>query len=337
MRGVSREVEHWRAAAASIPDDTLRHDALAAISEKRANIDGAGLFWTLSRTRSLDLMELLVAYEVLADFLDCTSERGARVGMENGLRLHRALIEALDPSLPISDYYLHHPWSQDGGYVRALVEACREGCVRLPSYEAVRPFVRRATLLTQVLALNHEPDPGQRDAALRTWAGAHFPEDGELAWFEWTGAASAWLTILALLALAADPNRVEHDAEATYGAYLPWVSLAGTMLDSYGDVEQDAADAAHSYIGHYPSADAAAQRLAAIISRSLKEAIALRAGHRHLVLASCMIAMYLSKDSARIPSRRRTTTALARAAGPLPRALLPILRAWRVLYKQQAA
>jgi tetraprenyl-beta-curcumene synthase len=336
LRDVSREVDRWRTVAAGIPDEALRHDALQAIDRKRANIDGAALFWTLPRLRSRGLLRLLVAYEILADFLDCTSERAAHVGTRNGLQLHLALIEALDPGLRVSDYYRHHPWAQDGGYVRALVDTCRHACDRLPSYEAVRPFLHRAACLTQVLALNHEPDPSRRDAALKLWAAEHFPADNELSWFELTGGASAWLTILALLALAAEPRRDVREAQDTYAVYLPWVSLTGTMLDSYGDIAEDAATAAHSYIAHYDSTDAAARRITEIIRRSLDGAASLRDGERHLVIASCMIAMYLSKDTVRTPDTRAFTQSLTHAAGPLTRLLTPVLRVWRLVYRQRS-
>lgn len=336
MREVSREVDGWRTAAAGIPDDTLRHDAFQAIDRKRANIDGAALFWILPRVRSRELLRLLVAYEILADFLDCTSESAAHVGIGNGLQLHLALIEALDPDLQASDYYRYHPWVEDGGYVRALVDTCRDACDRLPSYEAARPLLHRAACLTQVLALNHEPDPQRRDAALKSWADTHFPGGEELSWFEWTGGASAWLTVLALLALAADPGRDERAAQDTYAVYLPWVSLAGTMLDSYGDIAEDAASAAHSYITHYGSTDTAAKRIAEIIRRSLDGAASLRDGERHLVIASCMIAMYLSKDSVRTPDTQAFTQSLTHDAGPLTRLLMPVLRVWRLIYGQRS-
>jgi cytochrome P450 len=336
LADVSREVERWRTLASSITDDALRHDALQAIDSKRANIDGAALFWTLPRVRSHELLRLLVAYEILADFLDCASERAAEAGTANGLALHRALIEALDPGLPLSDYYRLHPWREDGGYVRALVDSCRESCVRLPSYEAARPLLTRAASLAQVLALNHDPLSERRDQMLRAWADTHFAgrEEG-LAWFEWSGGASAWLTILALLALAAEPGRDARDARDTDAAYLPWISLVGTMLDSYGDVQQDAANAEHSYIAHYPSADAAGDRIGELIRRSLDRGAALRDGERHLVLVACMIAMYLSKDSVRVTQTRAMTRGLVHAAGPLTRLLLPVLRLWRVLDRQR--
>jgi tetraprenyl-beta-curcumene synthase len=337
LRRVSREIEHWRARALSIPDPVLRRDALAAIDRKRGNIYGAALFSILPARRSPNLLRLLVAYEIMADFLDCASERGAYVGTGNGLRLHRALIEALDPSLGISGYYRFHPWKDDGGYLHALVEACRESCGRLPSYEPASPLLLRAAHHAQVLALNHEPDPYCRDLALEGWAEAHFDRDSGLAWFELTGGASAWLTILALLALAAEPELDERHLAGTYAAYLPWVSLAGTMLDSYGDMAEDADSAAHSYIAHYQSTEIATWRIAELARRSLHELAALPDGDRHVVLVSCMIAMYLTKDSTRTPAMRATTLQILRSSGSLTRLLIPALRAWRLLYGQRSA
>jgi tetraprenyl-beta-curcumene synthase len=337
LRGVSRELAHWRLRALSIPDPVLRRDALAAIEGKRGNIYGAALFWTLPARRSPDLLRLLVAYEILADFLDCASERGAYAGTSNGLQLHRALIEALDPSLALSDYYRQHPWKDDGGYLRALVQSCRGACARLPSYVSARPLLLRAAGLAQVLALNHEPDPRKRDAGLRGWAGTHFPRDGELAWFELSGGASAWLTILALLALAAETELDERHIAETYAAYLPWVSLSGTLLDSYGDIAEDAANAAHSYVAHYPSTEIATRRVAEIVKRSMREVAALPNGERHVLILSAMIAMYLTKDSTRTPAMRASTLRIVGAGGFLTRVLMPVLRTWRLLYGQRSA
>lgn len=298
-------------------------------------IDGAAMFWTLPRTRSPELLRLLVAYQVLADYLDCTSERAAHHGIRNGLRLHRALIEAVDPVLPLCDHYRYHPWREDGGYIRALVERCRQTAVRLPSFAQAQPLLARAAHLTTVLALNHEPDPALREAELKAWAALHFPEDGPLAWFELAASASAWLTVLALLALAADAGRGQAQAAATYAAYLPWASLAGTMLDSYADAAEDRAEGAHSYIAHYADETQALERVGELLATALAQVADLPGGERHHVLIGCMVAMYLSKDSARTAENLPATRALARAAGPLPSALIPVLRAWRVLYGLQ--
>jgi cytochrome P450 len=332
---VSREVESWCALASAIPCPALRADALQALACKRPMIDGAAMFWTLPRVRSPELLRLLVAYQVLADYLDCTSERAANAGVRNGLQLHRALVEAIDPSLPLSDYYQFHPWHEDGGYIRALVERCRQIAAGLPSFAQAQPLVARAARLTTVLALNHEPDSNLRDTRLKAWGALHFPDSGELPWFEWAASASAWLAILALLALAADTGCHQSDAEATYAAYLPWASLAGTMLDSYADLAEDRAASAHSYISHYDNANQAIDRVGEILSKAVTNVATLPNGERHLVLISCMVAMYLSKDSTRTAENRATTLQLARAAGSLSMALIPALRAWRVVHGLQ--
>ncbi len=170
LRAVSREVRGWRRRAASIPDGALRADALRSLSSKRASTDGAALFWTLPDGRDPNLLRLLVAFEVMADFLDNVSERGVEAGTANGIQLHVALSEALDPGAPVSAYYRHHPWREDGGYLCALVRACRERCSQLPHYGDVRAWVIGAATLARMLGLNHEPDPELRDTALREWA-----------------------------------------------------------------------------------------------------------------------------------------------------------------------
>jgi tetraprenyl-beta-curcumene synthase len=337
LHGAAREVAHWSALAEAIPDPALREDAREAIHHKRANIEGAVLFSTIAKRRSTDLLRALVAFEVLADYLDCTSERGAFVGVHNGQQLHCALVDALDAERPVVDYYRFHPWHDDDGFAAALVETCRRAYTRLPSYDATRPFGVRAATLAQVLALNHDEDPERRDELLRSWAAAHFPGDHALAWFEHTGAASAWLTVLALLALAADERRCAREARAVFDAYLPWISLAGTLLDSYGDQEADAENGAHRYVGHYGDAEVMTRRIGEVVRRAVGATSELPHGARHRVLVSAMAAMYLTKDSVWAPAWRRRTRALIRASGPLTRLLIPALRTWRVVNKQQAS
>ena len=320
--------------ADSIPDTPIREDALYALDHKRGHADGAALFTILPRRREGELLTLLVAYETIWDFLDNVSERHpTRV---NGEQLHRALIDALDPDGPMTDYYRYHPWSDDGGYLAALVNGCRERCRSLPSFERVRQLVGREARRALVLGINHDTDADRRNEALRAWAAREYPDERELSWFELSGAASASLVVHVMLTLAAEPDLTDSEVGAAYAAHWPWIALATTMLDSYVDQAEDAASGNHSYIAHYPDAETAIQRIRQSIVRSLRAARELRDGHRHTVIVGCMIAMYLSKDSARAPELRATTTTLVRDGGSLVRLLLPILRAWRFIYSQRS-
>lgn len=332
LRSVSREVERWRACAAEIPDATIRSDALEALEHKRSNAEGAALFWIIPRQRCPRLLSLLVAYEIMADFLDSAIERGAHAGIANGRQLHLALVDAVDVQRPISDYYRHHPWQDDGGYLSRLVAACRSGCAMLPSYAVVRPLLMRAAALAQVQGLNHELDLRLREKVLRVWAAEQAETENGLDWYETAGAASAWLTVLALMAVAAEPAPPAGYASDVYLAYFPWISLTATSLDSYGDLVEDRMNEENSYINRYGTLEAAVLRIGEIMRRAAIEARLLNNGERHSVILAAMIAMYLSKDSVRTSEMRPSSQRLLCSGETLTKLLSPVLRAWRLLY-----
>jgi tetraprenyl-beta-curcumene synthase len=328
----SQEIGRWRSRALSIPDESIREDAISALDSKRTHAHGAGLFWIIPRRRNLHLLRLLIAYELIWDFLDNLSERAAGAGYVDGRHLHRAISDAIDPCVAISDYYHRLPWRDDGGYLRALVEACRESCARLPSYGTVRPFVLRDAHLAQVLAVNHDPEVARRDASLESWAARHFPAMRHIYWWELSGAASAPLTIHALLALAAEPGCTSDEASAAHAAYFPWLSAATTMLDSYVDRAEDLESGAHSYVSHYQDS-CGTERVRELVQRSMIEAGALGRGTRHSIIAGAMVAMYLSKAAPSHAMAERRC--LMRSGGSLTRLLFPIMRLWRLAYGQR--
>jgi tetraprenyl-beta-curcumene synthase len=336
-KAVSHEISRWRAAALHIPNPQIRADALGVLSGKRGNTDGAALFWTLLRRRDPQLLRLLVAHELIWDYLDSVSEHGESAGKEHSRQLHLAIVESLDVDRPISDYYVHHRDGGDGGFLRLLVERCRAGCRLLPAYAVVRDIAVREAERGLVQGINHELVPARRDARLLRWVRREYPHVHDVHWFELTGAASASLVVHVMLTLAADPAATERDALEAYDAYFPWVSLATVMLDSYVDQAEDAASGNHSYIAHYTSHEAAMERLLTTIVRAADGVLGLRNGHRHAVIFACMIAMYLSKDSARTPEMEASTRSLALAGGSLTQLLVPILRIWRIRYSQQSS
>lgn len=332
-RATSRELCAWRDRAAAIPDVSIRADALAALAGKRDNVEGAALFSLLPIRRNGELLKLLVAYQILWDFLDSVSERGACAGYANGSQLHRALVEALDPEAPISDYYRFHPRKEDGGYLLALVETCRRACANLQCYRQVRPLMLQAVERCAIQGLNHEPEPARRAAALRAWAAREFADEHTLKWFELTAAASAFPPHI-LLALAAQPSLRQKELHDVYAAYFPWVGLAIAMLDSYLDQVEDLLSGNHSYISHYANQTEALERLSMIIERVALHARRLPNSRRHMVLTEGIVAWHLSMDSVNTPNTRDATRMLARAGGPLTRLLMPIAHVWRATRTQ---
>jgi tetraprenyl-beta-curcumene synthase len=333
LAAASQEVRGWRARALIIPDRHIRKDALETLEQKLTHIMGAALFSIIPARRDRRLLRVLVAYEIIIEFLDNVHERAG--GELNGRQLHRALVEALDPCAPISDYYRHHPFKQDGGYLRALVQACREGCVTLCSYSAARPLLLvEAGRCRGVQSLNHDSDSRRRADALHAWSGVHFPGEHEVSWWELAAAASSSLGVHALLALAAAGS---HELTQAHEAYVPWIAAVSTLLDSFVDELRDEAAGDHSYVAYYSNPDVAVGRLAELIHRSAQEASGLPGGHRHAVIAACMVAMYLSHERLSSPALRASRDQLALAGGSLTKLLVPVLRLWRVAYELRTA
>jgi cytochrome P450 len=331
---VSREVRFWRTRAERIPDRILRQDALNSITHKRDHIEGAALFWVLSKHRHRSLLRLLVAYQTIIDYLDSVSER--HTSELNGRQLHLALAEALDFDAPISDYYRHNPSKDDGGYLRALVETCRACCAALPSYSRVRSHVLAgATLFGGVQSVNH-CDPRRRDVALRAWAEGQPASGEELTWFELAAAASARLPH-ALLALAAECSCDELDITEAMNVHFGPAALLMAMLDSYADQRDDAVNGDHSYISYYGSLDAAVERLSGVIDHAVRQARTLRNGDTHATIIACMIVMNLSRDGARTAAMRARTRRLLAEGGSLTRLLLPVMYVWRAGYLKRAS
>lgn len=334
QRAVSRHTRRWRALACRIPAAPLREAALRSLATKRGHTNGAALFAALPRRRDPVLLELLVAYEVIWDYLDSAHELAPDEA--NGRQLHLALVDALQPDRPAADWYRHSPWRDDGGYLAALVRTCRDACTRLPSFAQVRTPLLEQAWRGQVLALNHLVDGTARDAALERWAADEALGATPLEWYELSGAASASLVAHALFALAAEPVLTDAQVQAVLAVYWPWISLATTMLDSFVDRDEDLRTGDHSYVAHYPDEATAVRQLQACIGRCAAGVRELPRGERHAVILACMIAMYLSKDSACAPGARQSTRMLLSAGGSLTVALRPVLRSWRVRYGQQA-
>jgi tetraprenyl-beta-curcumene synthase len=295
------------------------------------------MFWTLPGARSCALLRLLVTYQILWDYLDSIGEHGATAGQANALRLHLALVDALDPERPISDYYRYHPSSDDGGYLRALVLACRQCCLLLPSFQRVRPLLIREAARVNVQAINHDFNAARRETALREWVAREFPSDYEVQWFELAAAAGANLAIYALFALAANSACEDQGIANTHRAYFPWTGALATMLDSFVDETEDITNGDQCYVAYYRTPELATQHIARLIQRCFHEAHMLRNAEGHKLLAACMVAMYLSKDSARTTDMRARTRHLINAGGSLTKFLVPILRAWRTAFGQRSA
>ena len=332
------QLRGWQRRATEIPDPALREQALATLASERLSAAGAALFAaTTPRRRGRagpGLVRALVAYQVICDYLDTLAEQPSDDPIRNGAQLHRALADAVAAvDAPLADHYAWHAVRDDGGYLAALVAACRDSCARLPAYAPVRAAAVREAGRNEVQGINHAP-PELREPALRKWAAATRANDetgsGDAAWFELAAAGSSSLAVLALIAAAADPATTTETAEQVRRAYFPWIEALSTLLDSVADRERDLRTGELNFVSQYPSQAAAVARLQEVTARAIAGARSLPRGERHVVLVAGMIAMHVSEAGAWLPSAQPATRAVLGAADTLAMPLLLVLlRAWR--------
>lgn len=288
----AREIGRWQRHAAEIPDPQLRAAALENLRGERGNLEGAAAFAVLApRRRRRPLVRALVAFQVIYDVVDSLVEQGAHAEPAASRRLHQALRDAVTTSgLSHAGGYVD---ADDGGYLGALVDACRTGIGSLPSSVVVTSLAQEATArMIEYQALNHAPGDPER-AGLAAWSAAAAPTSGELAWWEQAAAGASSLVVFALLAHAAREDVTAASAAAIAAAYGP-VGALHVLLDSLADRDVDAVTGDHSLVAQYATEEEATARLAAIAAQAAAAVEQLPAGGTHRAIAAAMAAFYLS-------------------------------------------
>jgi tetraprenyl-beta-curcumene synthase len=325
---VTVELRRWRTRAAAIPDPTLRAQALGALREKRRHSEGAAAFAILApRSRRAGLIRFLVAFQAMYDYLDTISESGDGNPFADTLQLHTALTDALMPGVAHSHAYALHPQDDDGGYLAAFLEVCREACLTLPAFPLVSPLVREAAKAArESQGYNHalpSAPPGFLSEAVEPWAARHGGTANGLTWWEVIGATGSSLAILAQVAAAADPRLQPRERDAIKEVYAPWASAVLALVDSLVDQARDNDDDTHNLVARYGSQQRAAERVASFANRALDRAGRTRQPDRHGLIVATMIALFATSPDARAPCAQEAIRCALAAAGP--RGVLPYI------------
>jgi tetraprenyl-beta-curcumene synthase len=312
-----RLLRPWQARAATVPDPVLREHALATYRDEHLNAEAAAVFaQTAPRRARPAVVRLCVAFQLMYDYLDTLGEQPAADPHANGLQLHRALTAVFDDDDRAADWYALHARRDDGGYLAALVAACRRDFDALPSAAAVRPFALSAARRcgeAQSHAHAAHLDGGER---LAGWA-ARQPGASGHRWWEIAAGGISSIGVHALFAAAADPRTSPAVAARVDAAYFPSACALSTLLDSLVDREHDAGQHGFATIACYPSSVVAAERCGAITAESAVALRRLPGAPRHMALLRGVAGYYLSDRGASTAWAAPVSAAIARQLGPL--------------------
>jgi len=327
---VRRELARWEQHAHTIEDPTLRSLAQQKLTEERFNSEVAATLATLApKPHRERVVEAIVAYEVMYDYLDALTEQPTDDPLGNGHALYRAFTDAITPhATQTSDYYKLNEQRKDNGYLLALVSVVQQALAQLPSAPAIFDASQQAAARCAEAQIRAHAVPSLGTGQLEQWAQSE-AADSALGWREYlAGSASCVLSVHALIAAAADPLTTAEEAAGIDGTYLSICSLS-TMLDSLIDHDRDAQAGEAGYISYYQDHDLLARDLTRAARRAREHAGALKNGAHHEMTLAGVAAYYTSAPAAQSEFARPVTQSIRSELKPLITPTLAIMRAWR--------
>jgi tetraprenyl-beta-curcumene synthase len=317
LAAVDAELRVWRARAEAIPDGELRRQALASLTHKRFHCEGGSVFAAASAPAARPaVVRAIVALQTVSDYLDNLSDRSPQGGEADLRRLHAAFTDALAPRrCPTpGSYYDLHPHGRDGGYLAALVAACRAALASLPAWDAAEAAAGALAARYVVLQSLKHLDAAERGARLRDWA-AGLAAPG-LRWYEAAAACGSTLGIFALMAAASRPGCDPAAAAAVAAAYFPWPSALHILLDYLIDLDEDRHGGDFNFVACYPSPAEARSRLRAIQVQARRAVAALPDARFHRLVVAGLPALYLADPKVAAQGLQAVARPLLWDAGP---------------------
>jgi tetraprenyl-beta-curcumene synthase len=311
-----RELASIRERAAHIPDAALREQALASIDGKAYHVQGGCILATFLRGESAErYVAIVAALETIYDYLDNLCDRLPGVTQQAYATLHESLIDALDDRREPADYYRDGPRADDGGYLRSLVDAARDGLRALPNYHAVREqLIEVARFYAELQVLKHGP-AGTRERACDAWYARNAARFPDLSWWEFAAACGSSLPVFALVELATREHLDAAEIDATQKAYFPGVSALHILLDYFIDQAEDREHGELNFVACYASSAEAVTGLARLVRSALARVRTLAGSARHRFLVQAMCVFYLTHPKVFEQRLDRESLALLNALG----------------------
>jgi tetraprenyl-beta-curcumene synthase len=341
---VRHELRRWERVASEIDDPELRTLALAKLHGESFHAEAAAMLATLAPLRyRRDVVEAIVALELLFDYLDGLTERPSSDPLGDGERLFGALVNAVAVVPDGTRESLEISAANDGGggYLEALSRAVSASLARLPAALAITEVAQRTAALGGQAQTRMHAAAALGTEQIEEWA-RNEADGTELEWREFlAGAASSVLVLHALIAAAADPATTPEEAGQIETAYLSTCTLL-TLLDGLVDHDEDTRGAQTSgaaglgYLGLYEDPQDLSQVLNHAARRAARQSRELRNGPHHAMTLVGVVAYYTSDPGASGELAAPIVERLQGQMTPLISPTLALMRGWRLAKRMRA-
>lgn len=296
---VNIELRKLRRLAEQIPDPELRTQALQSMESKKFHCQGGAIYAAMNLDERYVLIPLIVALQTISDYLDNLCDRSTSLDPDDFRLLHQSMLDAVNPSAPVKDYYALRQERNDGGYLHHLVKLCQHCVSMLPSYAAAQPYVTELVGLYSDLQVYKHIRKDLREERLLAWWDKYAGRYPGLYWNEFAAATGSTLGMFMLFSAASDETLRPEDAEAIKNIYFPHVCGLHIMLDYFIDQEEDRAGGDLNFCHYYDSQHQLVERIVTIVNRAREDVKKLPAAGFHRLVIEGLLALYLSDPKVR--------------------------------------
>jgi tetraprenyl-beta-curcumene synthase len=291
---IHQSLREWQQRAEKIPDPELRRQALMSIATKTFHCEGGSIYSLLAGKHYKEAVRFIVAYQTISDYLDNLCDRSTSLDPEDFRALHQSMIHALTPETPLGDYYRYHPEQDDGGYLLALVQTCRNVLSNLPGYPLAAAALLELAGYYCDLQVHKHVRKEERVGRLQVWFQQHQQNLPEMSWYEFAACAGSTLGIFCIVAYLFNKNTSAGLIREIKNTYFPWVQGLHILLDYLIDQEEDRTGQDLNFCAYYPDSDMMASRLSFFYRQAQQSVEHLPDCRFHRLLSRGLLSIYLS-------------------------------------------
>jgi tetraprenyl-beta-curcumene synthase len=291
---VREQLRMWRSTAGRIPDAELRKQAIDSMTSKQFHCEGGAVYAAANLKLRHVLVPLIVAFQTISDYLDNLCDRSTSLDPEDFRQLHQSMLDAVDPSAPIHDYYAFRSEKEDGDYLVELVKTCQSCICLLPSYPEVASRVMELVGLYRDLQIYKHIRRDLREEALAVWWDIHSSRFPGIRWNEFAAATGSTLGVFMLFLAASQPGLPAGEPERIFTAYFPYVCGLHILLDYLIDQEEDRIGGDLNFCSYFENEETTAVRIAEFARQARSRTAGLAHSSFHRMIIEGLLALYLS-------------------------------------------
>lgn len=316
---VREELGRWKEAAASIPNEELRRQALASIATKQFHCEGGAVYAAANLQQRHILIPLIVAFQTISDYLDNLCDRSTSLDERDFRQLHQSMLDAIDPQASLQAYYQYREDQDDGGYLGRLVRTCQSCLAMLPSYPKVQAEARQLVSLYCDLQVYKHLHQDLREKKLMDWWEEHQEQAPNYRWNEFAAATGSTLGVFMLFLASSRVQLKSEEVMAIRNAYFPSICGLHIMLDYLIDQEEDRRGGDLNFCFYYEDEETTIRRLQTIVDDAREDAAQLEHPGFHRMIVEGLIALYLSDPKVRKQRKVRQIASRLMRNSPLSR------------------